>query len=328
MILARRRREDRHDKRTQGTLMTKILIGVDGSDRSYDAVAFGRALALAADAPVILAAAHLPEPRQRRHHEPVADVGLRAETEAMLARASLALLDVEDVVRLPIAGHSPAKALHAAAERAGAGLIVVGSSHVGRLGRVLPGSTGERLLHDAPCPVAVVPLGFRADVLPMQPAIGCAYQPEDDGEAALAAAEELALALSGSLHVMHVVEPPSHLYDTGELPLNMPEMDARIRADAERTLADRVGRLRFRLLDVEATLHAGRPADVLAGLSETVDAMVIGSRGYRPLRAVLVGGVSGQVIRSAACPVIVVPRGARSTLGSLFGPPTPIGAVG
>ena len=38
--------------------------------------------------------------------------------------------------------------------------------------------------------------------------------------------------------------------------------------------------------------------------------MVVGSRGYGPLKAVLLGGVSGQLIRSAACPVIVVPRGA------------------
>jgi nucleotide-binding universal stress UspA family protein len=308
--------------------MTKILIGVDGSDRSYDAIAFGRALALAAGARVILATAHLPEPRQTRLDGHAHDLELRGEAEALLARASLALLDVEDVERLPLAGQSAATALQSAAEHARAGIIVVGSSHVGRLGRVLPGSTAERLLHHAPCPVAVVPLGFQAHGLPANPAIGCAYQPGDDGDAALAAAEELALALSGSLRVMQVVEPPSYLYDTGELPLDMPEIDARIRADAERTLAERLERLSFSLHDVEGTLHVGKPADVLAGISETVDAMVIGSRGYGPLKAVLVGGVSGQVIRSAACPVIVVPRRAESTIGSLFGPPAAADAAG
>ncbi|MDQ4025855.1 MAG: universal stress protein [Actinomycetota bacterium] len=308
--------------------MTKILIGVDGSDRSHDAIAFGRALALAAGAPVVLATAHLPEPRQPPLDRHGPDTGLRAEAEALLARASLALLDLDDVKRLPLAGQSAAKALQSAAEHAGAGIVVVGSSHVGRLGRVLPGSTAERLLHHAPCPVAVVPLGFQAHGLPRNPAIGCAYQADDDGDTALAAAEELALALSGSLRVVQVVEPPSYLYDTGELPLNMPEIDARIRADAERRLAERVERLSFRLHDVEGTLHVGKPADVLAAISETVDTMVIGSRGYGPLKAVMVGGVSGQVIRSAACPVIVVPRGARCTIGSLFGPPTAAAAAG
>ena len=301
--------------------MTKILIGVDGSDRSDDAIAFGRALALAAGAPVILATAHPPEPPKSRLDAHADYTERRDEAEGLLARASPAVADVADVELLRLADESAARALQSAAEHAGAGVIVVGSSHVGRLGRVLPGSTAERLLHGAPCPVAVVPLGFEAHGLRPNPIIGCAYDPSEDGAAALGAAEELTLALSGSLRVMHVVEPPSYLYDTGEVPLDMPETDARIRADAERTLAERVERLSFRLHDVEGTLHVGKAADVLIGLSETVDAMVVGSRGYGPLKAVLLGGVSGQVIRSAACPVIVVPRGARSAIGSLFGPP-------
>ena len=93
----------------------------------------------------------------------------------MLARFALTLLDVEDVERRLLADHSPAHALQAAAEQAGAGIIVVGSSHVGRLGRVLPGSTAERLLHGAPCPVAVVPVGFGARGLAERPVIGCGY---------------------------------------------------------------------------------------------------------------------------------------------------------
>ena len=34
----------------------------------------------------------------------------------------------------------------------------------------------------------------------------------------------------------------------------------------------------------------------------------LGSRGYGPLHSVLVGGVAGRVVREAACPVIVLPR--------------------
>jgi nucleotide-binding universal stress UspA family protein len=300
--------------------MTKVLIGVDGSDRSQDAVAFGRALALAAGAPVILSTVHHPEPRQPRLDGHLAHGGLREEAESMLARFALMLLDVEDVERRLVADHSPAHALKALAELTDAGIIVVGSSHVGRLGRVLPGSTAERLLHGAPCPVAVVPVGFGAHGLAEHPAIGCGYKETEDGAAALGAAEELALALDGSLQVTHVVEPPSYLYDTGEMPLNMPELDARTRADAERVLTERVARLSARLHNAEGTVEVGRPADRLIGLTEGVDVMVVGSRGYGRLKAVLLGGVSGQLIRSAACPVIVVPRGAHSTVGSLFGP--------
>ena len=57
---------------------------------------------------------------------------------------------------------------------------------------------------------------------------------------------------------------------------------------------------------------------LLVERSHDLDLLVIGSRGYGPLHSVLLGGVSGRVIRDAACPVIVVPRGAEVPLGALF----------
>jgi nucleotide-binding universal stress UspA family protein len=50
--------------------------------------------------------------------------------------------------------------------------------------------------------------------------------------------------------------------------------------------------------------------DALAAASAEIDLLVCGSRGYGPLRSVLVGGVSDRLTRQAPCPVIVVPRGA------------------
>jgi hypothetical protein len=46
--------------------------------------------------------------------------------------------------------------------------------------------------------------------------------------------------------------------------------------------------------------------------------MLAGSRGYGPLRSVLVGGVSGRLTRTAQCPMIVVARGAHTPLRTLF----------
>lgn len=296
--------------------MSKILIGVDGSERSEDALAFGRSLALAADAPVVLAMAHRLEPLRPGAEEH--EAFLRQDAERTLARLAVELEDVSDVVLRPlVANTSPAHALQATAAEEQAGIIVVGSSHTGRLGRVLPGSTAERLLHGAPCPVAVVPLGYRTHAARSRPVVGCAYRSTEDGAAALGAAEELALALSAPLRVMQVIEPLARIYDGGEMPLNLPEINASIFQDTERTLAQRVARLSSRLAS-EGTLYSGRPADVLIGLSETVDILVIGSRGYGPLKAVLLGGVSGQIIRSAACPVIVIPRRAPTAVGSVF----------
>ena len=48
--------------------------------------------------------------------------------------------------------------------------------------------------------------------------------------------------------------------------------------------------------------------------------MVVGSRGYGPARAVLLGGVSHVLVRDAGCPVLVLPRGGRhEALDSLLG---------
>jgi nucleotide-binding universal stress UspA family protein len=107
------------------------------------------------------------------------------------------------------------------------------------------------------------------------------------------------------------------LYDIGEMPLNLAEINASIYANTEGALIERVGRLSARV-ESEGTVYSGRPADVLVGMSEMVDILVVGSRGYGPLKAVLLGGVSGRVIRSAACPVVVVPRRAASAVGSVF----------
>ena len=50
--------------------------------------------------------------------------------------------------------------------------------------------------------------------------------------------------------------------------------------------------------------------DCLAALDDRdVDVLVCGSRGYGPIRRVLLGGVAARLIRRAAAPVVVVPRG-------------------
>ena len=58
----------------------------------------------------------------------------------------------------------------------------------------------------------------------------------------------------------------------------------------------------------EQVFTIGHPVKILAEQSEELDLLFVGSRGYGPLRAVIVGGVAGRLVREAACPVIVLPR--------------------
>ena len=55
-------------------------------------------------------------------------------------------------------------------------------------------------------------------------------------------------------------------------------------------------------VDVESEVHVDDPAEVLLRISEHVDLLVCGSRGYGPLRSVLLGGVSRRLRRRGRVP--------------------------
>ena len=58
-------------------------------------------------------------------------------------------------------------------------------------------------------------------------------------------------------------------------------------------------------------LRADNAAQALldAAVADRVDLLVLGSRGYGPVRGTLLGSVSVAVVRAAPVPVLVVPRG-------------------
>jgi nucleotide-binding universal stress UspA family protein len=69
---------------------------------------------------------------------------------------------------------------------------------------------------------------------------------------------------------------------------------------------------------VEVEAMIGDPVEILAGLTSHLDLLVCGSRGYGPLRAVLLGSVARRVAENARCPVIVVPRGIHAAFESML----------
>ncbi|HET6549195.1 MAG TPA: universal stress protein [Solirubrobacter sp.] len=296
--------------------MSTILIGVDGSDRSQDATALGERLASAAGADVILACAFPYSDAPNRAANAAHREKLRDEALATARAVGDGLEGVRSHIRV-VANPSPAHALHDLAESERATLVIVGSTHTGRAGRVLPGSTGERLLHGAPCSVAVVPKGYREHAGAPIRRIGVAYDDSPEAKAAFAAAVDLARALGAELEVIWVVSLDSYASPA----LMAGPSVAMLREDVERHVQATLDELVAGVpSDVTATgvLLIGNAADELAQRSQGLDLLVVGSRGYGPLRSVIVGGVSGRVMRAAHCPVIVVPRGVQAPLGGLF----------
>ena len=204
-----------------------------------------------------------------------------------------------------------ARALHEVAEAEDAALLVVGSTTRGTLGRVLPGSTAERLFPDAPCPVAVVPRGWRA--CSRLATIGVAFVDTAQGRHALRRAHALARRAKAKLRVLNAIQPRAAAFGetqatVGVQPGKGPtEVEGELRAQAERELSEAIGELDDGV-PVTADAFLDEPADALVRVSENLDLLVCGSRGYAPLRAVLAGGVSRRLAADAHCPVIVLPR--------------------
>ena len=295
--------------------MSTILIGVDASERSEDAVAFARQLAEASGAHLVIANAYpYSDFPSRTSHASYREV-LRDEALEIVHDLRQRVEDLPATVKI-VPNPSPAHALHATAEAEDACLLVVGSTHTGRVGRVLPGSTGERLLHGAPCSVAVVPRDYRKDPAPLR-RIGVAYDGTPEARAAASAAAELARGLSAELVVIGVADATEY----GAPALMGGPNPGNLAADVDRHVQERLDALVAELpADVTASTQrlTGEPAELLADHSRDVDLLVLGSRAYGPLRSVLVGGVSGRVMRAAHCPVIVVPRGIETPLEGLF----------
>jgi nucleotide-binding universal stress UspA family protein len=60
-------------------------------------------------------------------------------------------------------------------------------------------------------------------------------------------------------------------------------------------------------IDALADVVDGPIVSTLANLPERTDLLVIGARGYRFMRRILLGGVIGALVRAAHYPVVVVP---------------------
>jgi nucleotide-binding universal stress UspA family protein len=297
--------------------MSDIVVGFDDTAGADDALAFAAQVARATGASLRLVWAYPSAGPRARVSDGASGDYAQDDAGAVLATAAASVDDV-DVTVEPITGVAAAHALHAAVERCDATLVVVGSTHRGPVGRVLPGSTGERLLHGAPCAVAIAPRRYAKRPGGIT-TVGVGYDASDEASHALAAACLLSRRLGAALRVFHVFDAtrvgrPALM--TGPAWSTMrDEHEGKQREELEQAVATWP-----RDVPAESRFLIGRPGDELARQSEAVDVMLVGSRGHGPLAALLLGGVSHVLLARAACPVVVVPRGVTSGLDSLFAP--------
>ena len=186
--------------------MPKIIVGIDESDRSKDAVVLASQLARGSHAELILVCAYPYGDSPSRVENPEYTGFVKDDAEAAIERAQEGLRNLPQVVASTIAESSPAKAIDTIVAREEASLIVVGSSHRGTVGRVLAGTTAERLLHGSPCPVAVAPNGFASKEERAVWTITVAYNGSEESKAALTGAIAVARALDAQLRIVEVLD--------------------------------------------------------------------------------------------------------------------------
>lgn len=291
-----------------------IVVGFDASERAADALALGAQLARAERADLL--AAYVFGGRSQYARDPQLLRRLNGRLEEL--RRDHDGCRERDVVLRVVAAHSAADGLERLARHHRASTIVVGSSEQCPLGRVLVGSTPERLLHGSPCAVAIAPAGY-ADAAPERLVeIGVAIDEDEDEEAAptLARAAALASAAQARLHAITVVRAQPGIYIAG--PVSAAEYLAAVAADrarGSRTLRETTAPLAAAGVDISVETPTGTPALELTERSQALDLLVLGSSAQGRLRRVLLGSVSTHLVRHAACPLLVLPRGAGDDAG-------------
>jgi nucleotide-binding universal stress UspA family protein len=300
----------------------RILVGYDPDHGDPAPVHFGVAAARFTGARLIVASVSLRDPDGRQ--DGPNDEGLCLDATSALAEVREQLdADGTNVEWRELRGWSAPRALHEAAEKEDAGLLVVGSSRRGVAGRIMPGSTAERLIHGAPCPISVVPSG-REPGEDLR-TIGVAWVDSPEANEALRGAHALARAAGASLHAITVVRPRASWYSETEAEMpprpgrDFTDVEGEHRVEAEQALKRAVAGMGDDV-PVEVEAFIGEPPETLIDLSRHHDLLVCGSRGYGPLRAVLLGGVSRRVATEARCPVVVLPRGVEASLEALVAP--------
>jgi nucleotide-binding universal stress UspA family protein len=288
-----------------------IVAAFDPKSKDPGAARFAVAAARFIDAPVLIAAVCATPIPTAYPMPPEEDLAPYAERALRALEEELEAGGVAVEYRT-VNGPSVPWALHRVAEREDAALLVVGSTNRGATGRVLPGSTAERLMQGSPCPVAVIPHRWSGDGSPRM--IGVAYVDTEEGRIALRAAHELARLAGATLRVLTVARvgagahAETETVHPGRRGRRFDEVEGEHRVRTEEAVRAALAPLDGEVpVEVDAFLED--PADVLIRVSAHLDLLVCGSRGYGPLRAVLLGGVTHRVTSAARCPVIVLPRG-------------------
>ena len=216
-------------------------------------------------------------------------------------------------VHTRIATGIPSEEVLVAAEAEDADLIVVGTRGRTGLEHVALGSTAERIIRTAPCPV----LAVRSEK-PEPVVIGSVSHgsvslerilvPIDFSDCSLDALEYavvVAQRAKASIKLLHILEPVSYGLDFALLHVTKRE---HMREVITERLTGLVSALTSAQVTADFQLCGGLPGDSIleAAKTQPADLIVMGTHGRRGLSHVFFGSVAESILRKARCPVLTV----------------------
>jgi nucleotide-binding universal stress UspA family protein len=237
----------------------------------------------------------------------------------LLKHASSQLVDLKGraerrgiAVTTRIATGIPSEEVISAARGEDSDLIIVGTRGKTGLAHILLGSTAERVIHGAPCPVLAVRTES-ADIeevraLSRPVTLERILVPVDFSDCSLDALEYavvMAQQAKASIILLHVLEPVSYGLD---FTLSHIRTREQVRESWTKQLKELTSSHQHSHVAMEFQLRGGLPADSILDSAQTLpcDLIVMGTHGRRGISHTISGSVAEAVLRKSHCPVIAV----------------------
>jgi nucleotide-binding universal stress UspA family protein len=210
------------------------------------------------------------------------------------------------------------------AGRIDASLIVLPTRGLGRLKHVFLGSTAERVVRYAPCPV-LIPRGARFQLITRNGSsagarftLGKILAPVDFSDCSLAGvryAARLAQRTGATLRLLHVVFPHTEMLTLDRASGDLTTLARAAKVTARARMKKLMAMKFLKEVRLEVVIRTGSTVGEIwreAGRGDT-DLIVISTHGRTGFKRALIGSVAEHVVRYSECPVLIVPsRGCAS----------------
>ncbi|HEX5165880.1 MAG TPA: universal stress protein [Thermomicrobiales bacterium] len=291
--------------------MKTIVVPLDGSELSEQAIGLGLSLARAWNAPLSLV--HVLEEPVLLDLLPGLALPNREDAEAYL-RDVAATLPLDIAVSTHVLRGNPAATILDLTEDEPETVVVMSTHGRGGMRRLF-GSVAGKVVHEAMTPVALV----RSPATLHNQRLESILVPLDASnfsETALPVAADLARRTGATLGLTHVCEPFWVSPGVASIP-ELAQINAARMSDVEReslndarAYLDRVaGYLRSEGIRVVWEVRFGRPADEIMRAAETTgaDLVVMATHDRRGLQRLALGSVTNEVLQHGPTPVLTIP---------------------